>query len=252
MSASATATLVGTGRFVWHELMARDPATASTFYTQLLGWNATQTDMGGMPYTIFDVDGTQVAGLATLPPGDTPTFWMGYVSLGDVDAALSSLAELGGQVYVPAMEVEGIGRFGVAADPQGAVFGPFSGSESEDEDGEPMLGSFMWCSLMATDVPAAIAFYTKIVGWEAQTEGGMTVFTKNGEQIANVEAAQPGMPAAWLLHVRVADLAASRDKVPGLGGQILMPQVDVPGIGSFAVVQDPNGGVLSLFQSAHD
>ena len=66
--------------------------------------------------------------------------------------------------------------------------------------------------------------------------------------IADVEAPDPGAPASWLAHVLVASLAEARPKVASLGGKVLVPHVDIPGVGSMAIIADPWGAMLSLFE----
>ena len=111
------------GAFSWSELMTGDPQAAAAFYGPLFGWQVQAMDMGGGPYHLVKVGETAVAGIMKTPAeaGPTPPAWGCYVTVNDVDATLAQAAALGGKVLVPAMDVPGVGRMAVIADPQGAA-----------------------------------------------------------------------------------------------------------------------------------
>ena len=54
-----------------------------------------------------------------------------------------------------------------------------------------------------------------------------------------------GMPPSWGVYVTVDDIDATARKAEELGGKILVPPTDIPGVGRFSVLQDPQGAVLS-------
>lgn len=116
--------------------------------------------------------------------------------------------------------------------------------------------SFVWYEIMTTDRAAAEAFYRAVLGWETQAcDGGMpyTVALAGGRPAAGLmdlpeEARAAGMPPAWLGYVGVADVDAAADGVRRAGGAVHRPPADLPGIGRFAVVADPQGAVFMLFR----
>lgn len=120
------------GAFSWNELGTRDQAKAKDFYTQVFGWEPVEHDMGPMgTYVEFHLDGASIAGcMAMAPevPAEVPPHWLTYFVVDDADAALQQVTELGGQVLNPAMDIPQ-GRFGIAADPNGAAFGVMKMSE---------------------------------------------------------------------------------------------------------------------------
>jgi hypothetical protein len=110
----------------WNECVTGDPAAALTFYGAVLGMGGEPMDMGGSgTYTVLtDVNGRQVGGcmdLAMLPDG-IPPHWNVYFNVTDVDSSVAAAEELGGATVVPAMDVPGVGRMAMIADPQGANF----------------------------------------------------------------------------------------------------------------------------------
>jgi predicted enzyme related to lactoylglutathione lyase len=116
-------------------------------------------------------------------------------------------------------------------------------------------GRFAWHELMTTDVDAAKAFYSEVIGWKTRKwEGGpdYTMFVAGDKPIAGVmqlpeQAVKDGAPPHWLGHVGVPDVAATRDQADKLGGTILHTQ-KIPEVGEFAVIRDPQGAVISAFQ----
>ena len=118
------------GTFCWNELMARDIPAASKFYTELLGWQAADSGMPGMKYTIFKAAGKDVGGMMEIPaeiPSQVPAHWMAYVAVDDIDAVVKKAPELGGQVLHGPQDVPGVGRFAVIQDPGGAVISVLQG-----------------------------------------------------------------------------------------------------------------------------
>jgi predicted enzyme related to lactoylglutathione lyase len=114
------------GAFTWNEFHARDVAGATAFYTAVFGWTADELDMGGSNYTMFTVGDARIAGLMGMMPGtpdEVPPNWLTYFAVADCDATVAKVTELGGSVMAPGMDIEGIGRIAIVADPHGAVFG---------------------------------------------------------------------------------------------------------------------------------
>ena len=55
-----------------------------------------------------------------------------------------------------------------------------------------------------------------------------------------------GMPSTWGAYVTVSNVDALLIRVEELGGKICVPPQDIPDVGRFAVIQDPQGAMLSL------
>ncbi len=120
-------------------------------------------------------------------------------------------------------------------------------------------GDFFWYDLMTTDVPAATDFYIKVVGWGAQDAGGgmpYTLLTLDGGKGMGVgglmpmvpEAAERGAPPAWNGYVYVDDVDAMTQRATEVGGSMVHEPTDIPTVGRFSVVADPQGAVFSLFK----
>lgn len=112
-------------------------------------------------------------------------------------------------------------------------------------------GAFSWCELMTTDVDAAKAFYSQLFGWETEEMPmpGMTytVVKAGGKEVGGMmllpkEADR--MPPMWNTYVTVNDIDSTARTAEQLGGKILMSPMDIPNVGRFCVVQDPQGAVI--------
>ena len=112
------------GHFSWNELQTSDVDGASSFYTKLFGWEAAPMP-GGMPYTLFKKDGTEVAGLMKSCAEGIPPHWLAYVTVANADASAENVASLGGKILAPCTDIPNVGRIAVIQDPQGAAFGIF-------------------------------------------------------------------------------------------------------------------------------
>ncbi len=111
------------GAFSWSELMTPDPGAAAGFYGTLFGWQSKSMDMGSGPYHVQSVGDAMVGGIMGMPPGapaDMPPTWVLYVTVSDVETTIALCQKLGGKVLVPPMDIPGVGRMAVIADPQGA------------------------------------------------------------------------------------------------------------------------------------
>jgi len=242
------------GHFVWHELMTTDGAAAEKFYGELFGWTFKHSDMGEQGiYRVMIVDGRELGGIFQLPSGvPGPSLWCGYVSVPDVDAAAKTAVENGGKLMMPPMDIPNVGRCGYMTDPEGAVIVVFRDNKGDMPPREiPRVGDFCWDTLAVNDGERALAFYGAVIGWTRGKFGdapGLFFATDTGATVVDVEAPQGGAPSHWMTHVVVANLAEARAKAESLGAKIYAAQIDVPTVGSMAVIGDPWGAVISLFQ----
>lgn len=114
-------------------------------------------------------------------------------------------------------------------------------------------GAFSWNELMTNDVAGAKAFYGELLGWNLQdmdVEGMDYTIAKTGDTdragiMATPEEAQ-GMPPMWGAYITVDNVDESVKRVISLGGKVLMGPQDIPKVGRFAVIADPQGAAVSL------
>ena len=106
---------------VWTELQTRDTDAATAFYSAVFGWTHS---VDGSGYVMFAQDGRIQAGMMRMDDswGPVPPNWAIYFMVEDVEAAVSKVRELGGNVMVPPTQAGEMGRFAVVQDPQGGAF----------------------------------------------------------------------------------------------------------------------------------
>ncbi|WP_029073939.1 VOC family protein [Kaistia adipata] len=116
---------------------------------------------------------------------------------------------------------------------------------------------FVWYELMTTSTDAARQFYGSVVGWGTRdaSQPGMayTLFTVGDVPVAGLmdlpeQARQMGAPPSWIGYVSVPDVDAATAKVASLGGATHVPPTDIPDVGRFAVVSDPQKAAFILFK----
>lgn len=238
------------GAFVWHELGTTDVGGAEKFYSALFGWRFDKMPMGDMQYWMLFAGDRGVGGMYPLGPDQGgQSYWMGTVSVPDVDATAKVVEQAGGKVLVQPGDVPDMVRYAVFMDPQGAAFGVCRSVNGDPPTDMPSPGEFCWDQLNTSDPAAAGAFYNKVIGWDLAGDEatGFQVFKMGDLQEASVVKTEPAVPSHWMSHIVVPDLPAAIAKVQSLGGKVLVDRIAVPGMGAFGVVQDPQGAIFSMF-----
>jgi len=115
-------------------------------------------------------------------------------------------------------------------------------------------GRFVWHELMTTDTDAATDFYSHVVPWKTQ-DSGMPSYTlwmsgkyRAGGLMALPEGNGSATPPHWLVYVGTPDVDATVEAARGLGGKVLKEPEDIPNVGRFAVLSDPQGATFALFK----
>ncbi|BCP53193.1 glyoxalase [Kaistia sp. 32K] len=120
-----------------------------------------------------------------------------------------------------------------------------------------LASRFVWYELMTTDTGRAKVFYGSVVGWgtrdASQPHMAYTLFTIGEQPIGGLmdlpeQARKMGAPPNWLGYVSVADVDVAASKVTSLGGTVHVPPTDIPEVGRFAVVSDPQKAAFTLFK----
>ncbi|MEW1845396.1 VOC family protein [Nonomuraea angiospora] len=110
--------------FCWNELVTRDPSAAESFYPAVFGWLPRLQELDGIKYTEWHLGERAVAGMVEMfsdYPAATPSFWMTYFAVADLEATTAAAGRAGASVLVRGMEAPP-GRFSMLTDPQGATF----------------------------------------------------------------------------------------------------------------------------------
>ncbi len=118
------------------------------------------------------------------------------------------------------------------------------------------VGRFVWHENVSTDVEKAKGFYTQLLGWETEMwkpgEMDYAMIKANEQMHGGFNAAQGGAPSHWLGHVVVEDVDEAARRAESAGGKIVAGPMDIPEIGRFALIQDPQGAVTSAYAPEGD
>ncbi|MHC4822822.1 MAG: VOC family protein [Planctomycetota bacterium] len=196
-----------------------------------------------------------------------PLQWMPHIQVADVAASAQRAVDLGGEELMHGKDEDGNSQWAVLLDPNGAAFGiipvvpaeavtPQEDDTSKDPTGR--MGHISGISLTVLDASAARDFYCQVVGWSVEEvpmedgDGGYANFRMSGEDgrpVAGIHHARgedKDLPATWLLHLPVGDLAESLRHVQEGGGKVLKTMRGADGECTFAAMQDPVGAYLAL------
>jgi len=120
-----------------------------------------------------------------------------------------------------------------------------------------MRGRFVWEDLMTTDTTSAATFYDKVAGLKtapAPFDPSYTTFLASGTGMGGLmlmasEAKAMGAPPNWLSYVGTDSVDDTVRQAELLGGKVLKPAADIPNVGRFAILQDPQGAVFAVFST---
>lgn len=264
------------GDFIWYELLTADADAAGDFYGKVVGWTSSSANQPGMDYRFFSSgDGSDMADgvggymaiTEDMAAGGARPAWVGYIAVDDVDASVAAITAAGGSIHMPAMDLDGVGRMAMVADPQGAPFYVMKGFSDEESLSfsydRPRPGHCAWNELASSDPASAMAFYTRLFGWVKDGEMdmgpmGQYEFLRHAGRAPEgapmgagmVGAIYPLMPedeqSHWLFYFRVADIDAALSTIESSGGKLHQPPTEIPS-GDFSLIAvDPQGAYFGL------
>lgn len=111
-----------------------------------------------------------------------------------------------------------------------------------------------WIDLLTSDAERSREFYCSLFDWtagEASAEfGGYFMFLRDGQPVAG---AMPGRPGAdvtdqWSVYLRVDDAHKTLEAALAAGAQVRQPAIDIADLGTSAVIEDPAGARIGLWQ----
>ena len=119
-------------------------------------------------------------------------------------------------------------------------------------------GDFCWIELGTTEQAQAKKFYQSLFGWTCNDipmgpGSSYTIFLMEGRETAAAYTMQAqersrGIPPRWNLFISVASADDAVAKAGKLGGEVILPALDVGEYGRMAVIQDPAGAVFCIWQ----
>ncbi|MGO3326942.1 VOC family protein [Gordonia sp. (in: high G+C Gram-positive bacteria)] len=250
------------GAPIWFDLASSDPDRAAAFYSELFGWDVTDSDADFGGYRSFSANGRVVAGLMAAPDEGPRDAWSVYFKTGDAAADVEKAQSVGGSVIMPPMPVGDLGVMAVLTDPAGAAYGLWQAGSHSGFSEHGTHGTPYWFDEMTMDYAGSTDYYTQTLGWgleEVGTGGDpdsvgpdrYSVVTPSGatEGVAGIMSAAgmfgDGHPSFWQVYITADDVAATIAKVTELGGEVLMPGEETPW-GTLASFKDPMGAAICL------
>lgn len=243
------------GTFCWIELATSDAAGARAFYTGLFGWGVNEFPMGEMgTYSVFQKNGADAAAMYQMGPEQQgmPPNWLSYVAVDSVDAATEKARSLGGTVVHGPFDVFEMGRMTILADPQGATFAIWETKTHAGVGVRDETNTLCWNELQARNVDAAKKFYPALFDWRLKESPEYTEFHVAQNAVGGMLPSQapPEVPSYWLPYFAVDDCDASAARAESLGGRVLLPPTDIPDVGRFSVLFDPQGAAFAVIRLA--
>jgi predicted enzyme related to lactoylglutathione lyase len=115
-----------------------------------------------------------------------------------------------------------------------------------------VLGRFVWHELLTNDTAGAAAFYPKVLPWRTAPSSmpGYTIWMAGQTQIGGLMAlpSEAGStPPHWLVYVGTPNVDSTCSQAQGLGARVVKPPADIPNVGRFAVLSDPQGATFAVF-----
>jgi predicted enzyme related to lactoylglutathione lyase len=244
-----------TGRTSWHDLVTRDLETSRKFLAEVFGWSFGETQSGKkLDYAVASLDGHPVAGLAQAKEtGGNTSQWLTYVTVPDLDAAITAATAGGASVAIKPMKINDRGRGAVLLDPQGAPFGLLERGAPAPQGHAAPVKTWVWHELFTKDVDAAATFYEKLFGVRRRMvkvgEADHLLLQVDTLPVVGVlESPKPEIRPHWLPFVRVPDINAVIAKTTELGGRVILaPRPDLRN-GTVAIIADPTGAAVGVQQ----
>jgi predicted enzyme related to lactoylglutathione lyase len=241
------------GAFCWIELTTSDGEAAKRFYCDLFGWTANEIPMepGQPPYVMLQKNGKDVGALYENKQVPHPS-WLSYIAVISADEAAAKAKSLGATALQEPFDVFDVGRMAVLSDPEGAVFALWQAGRHHGMSIAGESNTYCWDELQTRQRDQAKEFYGSLFGWTLK-ESPEYIEAHLGEQaiggIFDMGNAVPQhVPPHWQPYFAVDDCDATVQKASSLGGGALMPATDIPNVGRFAVLRDPQGATFAVIK----
>ena len=182
-----------------------------------------------------------------------PLQWMPHFQVADVANSVEKALEKGGKELIHSKTEDGQSQWAGLTDPDGAGFGiiPVVSDDSYNVEPNARIGDISWLTLFAKDASVSCDFYQHVIGWDPrpcesnETGSSFEMMTSGENSAAEIREAGNAnniVPAVWLLHLPVAELAKSLNMVTEHGGEVVKEGI----CGDDAVIRDPVGVHFAL------
>ena len=236
------------GTFLWCDLSTLHLKRACAFYADLFGWQVAHDD-----YAIASNAAGPVAGLFPMPQRfrdiGMPSFWMSYIGVRDIGAAVATATTSGGKVELGPEPFPDGGQIALIRDPLGAGFTVYQGSSPAGV--AVGVGGRRGHALFVSDAHAVMPFYQALFGWQCgQDNNGTRAILQGGGTIAHLhevpDPALRGTEEYWAVIFSATPNTSTR--LPGSGGHVLASAALPEGAAKMAT--DPDGAMFFFTENA--
>ena len=109
--------------FVHVELYTDDVPNSKNFYTKLFDWKMEDLPLEGYTYTMIRVGDGTGGGLMQNPMTGSPSMWLAYVAVENIQTATEKAKSLGANIIKDVTEIKGMDWLAIFVDPTGAMLG---------------------------------------------------------------------------------------------------------------------------------
>jgi predicted enzyme related to lactoylglutathione lyase len=235
------------GKFVWHDLLTSDVATARAFYGQLLNWTFEQRGR----YTIVKLNDKRIGGIIDIQPKSLEYHaarWIASLSVPDVDQAASVVLANGGKIHKGPEQIGDRGRVALVCDPHGAQFSLIHTENGDPGDGPIEEGSWLWHELWTNNPNDSANFYKELAGYSEIEKLDSYLILKADEQwragIRNLF--NKALEQRWVPVIKVNDVKAISTLAKQLGGRVIIEPENPDFVDQVALLADPSGALFMI------
>ncbi len=252
------------GKFVWFEHWSHDATNTDktkAFYTELFGWTFQDQEMAGQTFTTINLADKAIGMIMTSEkvPKAKKAMWMGYISTADVDGAAAKAKEAGGTIHLEPTNMEGVGRFAVIGDKDGAVYGVVKTTAGDAKQAKPNMNEFGWMELWTKKgTEQAEAYYTAALGYQVQPfpmkkgKNYSMLSYDNNPYAGIIQAPQAKYANNWVPYVPVENVDEIIKKAKKAKGKTIGKPLDIDGVGRIGYLIDPSGAVIGVMTPSQE
>jgi uncharacterized protein len=242
------------GKFVWRDLMTDDIPSVKKFYSELFGWTYLDIGESDNDYSVVLHDGKPIAGMFKLRDVEASqrySQWISYISVQDMNQAISYVKSNGGSIYREPFELPNRGTVAFIFDSQNAVFSFVKSSSGDPVDQDPVYNQWFWTELWTNDVESSIKFYKGLFGFDQKT---FDTRAENQYHVLEIEKRPragiikipfENVKPHWMPYIAVKDPSQIVRKVEQLGGTVYLGTEGIAG-NNAAIIADPSGAVFTV------
>lgn len=236
------------GKFVWFELETRDVAAAQAFFGEVLGWRTRSQPAGETAYEMIEVAGQPIGGYRKLHTRSDP-HWASFISVAELDEAIARAKGAGSRHIGEVLETPGVGTMVDIIDTVGAKVHLVTRRGGDLPERTPPPGAFLWTEMVTRLPDRAVDFYRTVFGYDVkpiEMPAGGTYYLLETGAVGRAGVLHRDTSPQWLPYVHVTDCDRTLERALRMGATAMLPPTDLPQVGRYAVMSDPQGADLAI------